>query len=199
MGKIYTKTGDKGTTGTYLGRMSKRDQLAVALGSIDELNTWIGLCRSVVGGKKRDWLKVGLRFPLGKKNGSVKIEDEMRRIQTNLLSIGSGLAGSGVKMKEDEVVQLEELIDRLEKDLPKLRNFIYPTGTGAAAYLQVARAVARRAEREVVGYQLSGEGLANDGVNKNLLKYLNRLSDALFTMARWMNWKLGGKEEVWKG
>ena len=161
MKKIYTKTGDKGNTGTFGGRMSKSDQLAVALGSVDELNSWVGFCR------KGDFL-----------------DGELKRIQKNLLTIGSGLAGSGLKINSAETRRLEKLIDKLTKDLPKLTNFIHPVGE-----LQVARSVCRRTEREVVALEIK---------DKNILKYLNRLSDALFTMGRWANYKSGIKEEIWK-
>lgn len=175
MNKIYTKRGDRGMTGTFVGRISKSDQLAVALGSIDELNSWIGVCRSELGVKSYE-----LRF-VGK---------ELRRIQKNLLTLGSGMAGSSLKFLGYETTRLEKLIDKLTGDLPKLGNFIYPTGVEGAAVLQVARTVARRAEREVV---------ASGQATRAVLKYLNRLSDALFTMARWVNFKNGGEEEIWKG
>lgn len=162
MKKIYTKTGDRGTTGTFHGRMNKGDQLAWALGTIDELNSWVGACRH-----------------------RTVLDEELKRIQTNLLRVGSSLAGSGLEISRIEIRNLERLIDKLTRELPKLSNFVYPTG-----YLQVARAVCRRAEREVVAAEIK---------DKNILKYLNRLSDALFTMARWVNFKLGMEEEIWRG
>lgn len=166
MTKIYTKNGDKGMTGTLKGRVSKGDCQTEALGVIDELNSWIGVCRVQ----------------------TTDVDEELRRIQNNLLTLGSGLAGSDLRIGNYELRRLEKLIDRLTKDLPKLNNFIFPTGSGGAEYLQVARVVARRCEREVVRAMYE---------DKIVLKYLNRLSDALFTMARWVNWKAGGKEEVW--
>lgn len=171
MNKIYTKTGDKGTTGTFLGRMSKADNLAEALGTIDELNSWIGI------------LVFGNRYSV--------IGIELHNIQTNLMIINSILAGSTKhKFKSGETKKLEKLIDKLTKDLPELKNFIYPVGN-----LQLARAVCRRCEREVV--KLERESV-RAGEYKNILKYLNRLSDALFVMGRWNNLKMGAKEEVWK-
>ena len=169
MPKIYTKTGDKGETGTMKGRMSKSDQLAAAVGSIDEVNSWIGLCRS-----------------------QSNFDKELKQIQNNLFIIGSILAGSKVhRFKGSEVTKLERLIDKLEAKLPKINNFVYPVG-----YLQVARSVARRCERAVVSYQLS----VTSGVEQldNILKYLNRLSDALFVMARWVNLQSKIPEEVWR-
>jgi len=161
--KIYTKAGDEGTTGTLYGRMSKSDQLAHTLGTVDELNSWIGLVRSI---------------------SPIFFDVELRSIQNNLLIIGSNLGGSKkFKLSAREITKLENLIDKLTADLPKLTNFIFPTG-----YIHVARTISRRLEREVVTLEIK---------DKNLLKYLNRLSDALFTMARWANQRLGVKEEVW--
>ena len=173
--KIYTKTGDKGETGTMRGRMSKSDRLAAALGSIDELNSWIGVVRSN-----------SPLAPLFIKERGIK------DIQTNLFVIGSILAGSKrYKFRSSETTKLEKLIDKLEAKLPKINNFVYPVG-----YLQVARSVARRCERAVVSYQLS----VTSGVEQldNILKYLNRLSDALFVMARWVNLQSKIPEEVWR-
>lgn len=162
--KIYTKTGDSGTTGTLLGRMSKADQLAHTLGTVDELNSWIGLVRTI---------------------HPVFFDTELHDIQNNLLIIGANLAGSkGVKMKPNQTLKLEKLIDKFTLDLPKLTNFIFPTG-----HLHVARTICRRLEREVVALEVT---------DKNILKYLNRLSDALFTLARWINIRLGIPEEAWR-
>ena len=94
--------------------------------------------------------------------------------------------------------RLERVIDKLTEELPPLKNFIYPVGE-----LQVARAVCRRAERRVVGYLRNSAHsypplYQRGGRGSSVLRYLNRLSDALFVMARWVNFKLGGKEEVWR-
>lgn len=161
--KIYTKTGDAGTTGTFFGRMSKADQLAHTLGTVDELNSWIGLIRSQTP-----------NF----------FDNELHNIQNNLLIIGSNLAGSKTrKLKPNETLKLEKLIDKLTADLPTIHNFIFPIGP-----IHVARTISRRLEREVVALEIK---------DKNILKYLNRLSDALFTIARWVNNRLGIEEEVW--
>lgn len=158
---IYTKKGDKGETGTFHGRISKSDQLAITLGTIDELNSWIGVCGQ---------------------------DKELYRIQTNLMTINSILAGSKKhKFGSYETIHLEKLIDKLTKDLPELKNFIYPVG-----HLQVARTVCRRAERELVLLNTNSKMLA-----PNILKYINRLSDALFTLARAENKRLGVVEETW--
>jgi cob(I)alamin adenosyltransferase len=167
--KLYTKTGDKGMTGTLTGRISKSDQLAKALGSIDELNSWIGFCRS--------------------QNKSKDLEREFVRMQENLLTIGSGLAGSGLKITGSEVTRLERLIDKLSRELPKLTNFIFPYGP-----VHVARTVARRTEREVV----EALELADPVGKKTALRYLNRLSDTLFVMARKINFEYNIPEKVWR-
>ena len=176
MSKIYTKAGDRGTTGTCHGRMPKSDQLAMAIGTVDELNSWVGLCRSQIQNSNNKFTN--------------QVQIELKKIQNNLLIIGSELAGSEKRLRNEEIKRLERLIDKLTKDLPKLSNFIYPTGN-----LQVARSVCRRAEREVIAV-LNAQPSTH---NKNILKYLNRLSDALFTMGRWVNSKLGLEEEVWRG
>lgn len=173
MNKIYTKTGDKGTTGTLKGRISKSNELATALGTIDELNSNIGVVR---GSLIHD-----LRFVL--------IDSSLHDIQENLLNIGSSMAGSEIKISAIETKKLEKLIDKLTKDLPKLSNFIFPTGPTPVGQLHVARTVARRAERAVVAAEIT---------DKNILSYLNRLSDALFTIARFVNMTLRGIDEVWK-
>lgn len=175
MNKIYTKKGDKGETKTMRGAMSKGDQLAIALGTVDELNSWIGAIR---------FENYKHQITNDKSKSNFKIEKELKRIQNNLLVIGSGLAGSNKKLKPGETRRLEKMIDKLTVELPTLSNFVFPLG-----YLQVARTVARRAEREVVKTEVA---------TKPVLKYLNRLSDALFTMARWVNFKDGLIEEIWK-
>jgi len=183
--KIYTKTGDKGETGTMRGRMSKSDQLAAAIGSIDELNSWIGAVRFFISPSSIPPLKLR-----GGKGGD--IESELKQIQNNIFVIGSILAGSKKhKFRSSETTRLERLIDKLEAKLPKINNFVYPIG-----YVQVARSVVRRCERAVVSYQLS----VTSGVEQldNILKYLNRLSDALFVMARWVNLQSKIPEEVWR-
>lgn len=157
LNKIYTKKGDGGNTKTFNGPMSKADQLAITLGTIDELNSWLGICGQ---------------------------DKELQRIQANLMAINSILAGSKKhKFGSYETTHLEKLIDKLTKELSELKNFIYPIG-----FLQVARTVCRRAEREIVKLEIK---------EKNILKYINRLSDALFTMARAKNKQAGIAEVTW--
>jgi cob(I)alamin adenosyltransferase len=187
MTKIYTKTGDCGTTGTFShGRMSKADRLAGVLGSLDELNSWVGVCRAQL---------------VVDSGQLIVISKELKRIQNNIMVITTGLAGHPtLKLRNDsEVKHLEKLIDELTEELPPLNKFIYTVG-----YLQLTRAVCRRAEREVVGLLRTpspvgvSPSLIKEGEKEGVLKYLNRLSDALFTMGRWVNFKTGVKEEKWE-
>ncbi len=164
MGKIYTKKGDDGTTGNLRRRMSKSDQLAVTLGTIDELNSWIGYCRQVVTDKQ--------------------VQAVLERMQDNLMTISSGLAGSRLKISSGEVTRLERMIDKYSEKLPTITNFIYPMGP-----VHIARTVARRAEREVV---------KTAEAKKVTWRYLNRLSDALFVIARKENLSNNREEKLWR-
>ncbi len=145
--KIYTKTGDRGQTGLYDGkRVSKDNAVIEALGSIDELNTYLGI----------------LNLP------------ELEKIQCDLMLINSYIAGFPTKIPSEQF--LEKEIDKMEKSLPKLTNFILPKGQ-----IHFARAICRRAERRVVSLVTSHQSL------EPILKYLNRLSDYLFVLARWIS------------
>ncbi len=176
--KIYTKKGDGGNTKTFNGPISKADQLAMTLGTIDELNSVIGICRG--------------ETQMTNDKFTNQIQKELFKIQTNLMTINAILAGAKAqRFRGSETVRLEKLIDKLTVQMPELKNFIYPVG-----HLQVARAVCRRAEREMVSY-LGSEAQRFKGA-KQILKYINRLSDALFVMARFANFKNNVPEEVWK-
>jgi cob(I)alamin adenosyltransferase len=172
--KIYTKAGDAGHTSTLGRKMSKGDKLAEVLGSIDELNSIIGICRKEY--KRSD--------------------KELKTMQTNLMTIASVVAG-GKKYDlgdlDHETERLEKLIDMMTEKLPKLQNFIYPTG-----YLQMARAVARRAEREVVKMKNENYKIYDAKDEERILRYMNRLSDGLFMMARIENRRTRTTEEVWR-
>jgi len=182
--KIYTKTGDAGKTGLFGGqRVSKADPRVEAYGSVDELNAGLG------------WAATLLRhLPLGV---------DLQRIQEDLFSVGADLAtppetGAGAaarihRISAGQVAALEVIIDRLDAEISPLTQFILPGGAPGAAALQVCRAVCRRAERRVV------ELAAVDEVNPEVVTYLNRLSDLLFVMARWVNAREGVEEPVWEG
>ena len=177
--KIYTKTGDDGTTGLFGGgRVSKSDPRIDCYGTIDELNASLGLAAVVA---------------------DVSMQPMLRRIQNDLFVIGSHLASDSQAnrtvlplLNEEHVARLESEIDAAEGQLPKLRNFILPGGTEAAARLHVARTICRRAERLLVVLQ------NNAATPPLLLAYLNRLSDWLFVHARLANHLAGVADVPWE-
>jgi cob(I)alamin adenosyltransferase len=178
--KIYTKTGDKGTTSLIYGeRVAKNDDRVEAYGSCDETNSMIGLALAYLN--------------------NVQFEDKNNfehifyKIQTTLFHVGAELAtptGKEVKwkLKDEDIAELEQQIDQWDSELPALTNFILPGGHPVAAVLHVARTVVRRAERSAVS--LGTE------VNPLVLSYLNRLSDFLFVAARYVNARLGVSEKT---
>lgn len=166
---IYTKTGDKGQTKVFdkksgqLVGINKDSCKIAAIGAIDELNSFLG----IVG--------------------------DLTEIQGNLFTINSILAGSKLRFSKAKTKKLEKQIDKWEGELPVQKNFIYYGGTPRASLIFYARALCRRAEREIVG--LNQQSTIK---NQQLLIYLNRLSDYLFMMARSENNKEGNKEIFWK-
>ncbi|EGA88768.1 hypothetical protein GPDM_13621 [Planococcus donghaensis MPA1U2] len=176
--KIYTKTGDKGTTSLVYGsRVAKNDAVVEAYGTCDEANTLIGLA---VGHLNAEFFE--------EKEELLKVFHE---IQTTLFHVGAELAtpkGKEVKWKlaEEDITKLEQWIDQYDDAVPTLSNFILPGGHPSGATLHVARTVVRRAERTVLS-------IGTD-VSPNVLAYLNRLSDFLFVAARLVNQRLGRVE-----
>lgn len=176
--KIYTKTGDKGTTSLIYGeRVSKEDIRVEAYGTCDEANSMIGLGVS--------YLK-DVNF--AEKEAVVQ---HLNKVQTSLFHVGAELAtptGKEVKWKvtEDDVKELEEKMDAWDKDLPPLQNFILPGGHVSGAAFHSARTIIRRAERRSVA--------VGENVNPLVLSYLNRLSDYLFILARYVNHHTGQTE-----
>ncbi len=177
--KIYTKTGDDGTTSLFAGgRVPKHHRRVESYGTVDELNSVIG------------WVRAQPPSP--------PTDADLARIQHQLFNLGADLAtpldaasSHIVRMDAAPIQWLEETIDRLTADLPALTYFILPGGSPAGAGLHIARTVCRRAERLVA--QLSEQEPIGDFV----LPYLNRLSDYLFTLARWENQQAGISEERW--
>lgn len=179
--KIYTKTGDAGTTGLFGGpRVSKDDARICAYGSVDELNAVIGTARST-----------GL---------SSRLDGMLATIQHQLFSIGAELATPEPEehqlkwSSEPHVTALEGWIDGMEKELPPLRNFILPGGSPQAAQLHLARTICRRVEREIV--RLGHDRRVSDV--SHIVIFLNRLSDLLFVMARFANHELGVADVTWE-
>jgi cob(I)alamin adenosyltransferase len=176
LNKIYTRTGDGGDTGLADGsRMPKDHARAAAIGDVDEANSAIGVALLAV----RDEGARGM----------------LRAVQNELFDLGADLATPGqdfeptemtLRVVQSQIDRLEAEIDRMNEDLEPLRSFILPGGSGGSAELHLARAIARRAERSAIA--------ASREVNLNprALVYLNRLSDHLFVMARWLADKEGG-------
>src|SRR5690606_31786665 len=181
LNKIYTRTGDDGTTGLVDGsRLYKCDQRLAAIGDVDELNSAIGVAITLVEGEYPARL--------------------LETIQNDLFDLGADFATPGIEFTPDEmtlritapqVTRLETAIDAANDQLGPLTSFILPGGTPAAAALHLARAVARRAERSAVA------AAREVPLNPQALKYLNRLSDLLFVLAREMNLSAGG-DVLWK-
>lgn len=180
--KIYTRTGDAGTTGLFGGGRVDKDSVRVeAYGAVDELNAALGVARRTVG---PDLAAVG---------------DHIESIQTDLFALGAELATvtghearlSGPRLGTTDITRLEDWIDELETSLPELKNFILPGGSEAGALLHEARTTCRRAERRVVAAGREAP------VRNELVVYLNRLSDLLFVLARYVNHRAGVAETIW--
>ncbi|WP_430788099.1 cob(I)yrinic acid a,c-diamide adenosyltransferase [Virgibacillus flavescens] len=177
--RIYTRSGDKGTTSLIYGqRVPKNDLRVEAYGTCDEANSMIGLALSFL--ENEEWEE---------KEAFLKT---MHRVQTILFHVGAELATPrdkevSWKLKETYIEELETQIDKWDVELPALKNFILPSGHSASSALHTARTVARRAERTAVG-------LEDELNNPLVVSYLNRLSDFLFVAARYVNHSLGGDE-----
>lgn len=174
LSKIYTRTGDDGSTGLGDGTRVPKDHPRVeAYGTVDELNSVVGLL---------------LCEPL-----SEELQAALTQIQHTLFDLGGELSIPGRQVLTDaQTTELEQLLDRLNADLAPLKEFILPGGSRAAAICHVARSVCRRAERQV--YTLSRQ----ERVSPASLKYLNRLSDLLFVMARAINRASGVADTLWQ-
>jgi cob(I)alamin adenosyltransferase len=175
LSKIYTRTGDDGTTGLGDGQRVPKDSLRVgAFGAVDELNSTIGLILAA------DDLRPD-------------ITDCLARIQNQLFDLGGELCiPASQVMTSDSVSELEATLDEFNADLPPLKDFVLPGGTHEAATCHLARTICRRAERHT--WQLA----RTEAVNEYSLKYLNRLSDLLFVVARVLNRHAGRDEPLWK-
>ena len=182
--KLYTRTGDQGQTGLYgADRVSKAHPRVEAYGTVDELNSALGLARAHSTGAQTD----------------ATLDADLEYLQNALFDVGADLAtrpGTSyeknlVRIDAEDVAFLEALIDRYQEAAPPFTGFVHPGGTPAAAALQLARAVARRAERDVIRL------LDVEEANTQVQVYLNRVSDLLFIMARAVNARSGMGEEAW--
>lgn len=180
--KIYTKTGDKGTTSLIGGTKVPKSHLRIeAYGTVDELNSYIGLCRDLLTDSQ---------------NRTV-----LQEIQDRLFTVGSSLACDPQKepkmkmpdLREEDIALLEKEIDRMNDVLPVMKNFVLPGGNPTVSHIHIARCVCRRAERCCVRLELEKEE-----VESIVIKYLNRLSDYLFLLARYTSHQLNAVEIPWK-
>jgi len=184
--KIYTRTGDSGETSLFGGtRVSKSDARVEAYGEVDELNACLGWALAVIASS-------------GGGDADTHLADAILQIQRDLFALGARLADPTDRISarvtkavvtDADVERLEGLIDRLESELSPLAHFILAGGCEAGARLHLARAVCRRAERRMVALQPPVDAL--------LVRYINRLSDLLFVMARSVNHRGGVPETVW--
>lgn len=170
---IYTKKGDKGRTGLYKTkrRIYKDNPLLSTIGSIDEANSYLGIIISQSRNKKLNKI--------------------LRNIQNNFFTINSILAGAKLKLDKEEIKKMEKIIDELEDKLPILKNFILPGGTPTASRLMYVRTLVRKAERKAVTLNKKTK------IEKNILVFLNRLSDLIFILARNENMISKVKEVNW--
>jgi len=186
--KVYTRTGDHGETALVGGKRVAKDSPRVeAYGAVDELNSIVGLARvfneeSLDAGEAHEFL-----------------DGVLCQIQDELFDLGSELATPPEFFKEgmyrvgdDEVKRLEKLMDRCQKDLAPLKSFVLPGGGRIGAYLHQCRTVCRRAELDILRLSRSEE------VDPTLLKYVNRLSDLFFVLARWISKQMGEAEHLWQ-
>jgi len=207
---LYTKKGDDGTTKTFGcdQRISKSSNITEALGSLDEINSFLGLCKVQ---------SAYLKFQLGDRN----LSEIVHEIQKNLFIVQAELGGADKTIPENKVKELEEVADEIEKALPPIKHFFISggpaditkwqeAGAGLGAIFDIARTIARRAERRVVAVseeQMNQSLFEKDfasqtsenksrPIGRNTLAYLNRLSSVLYALARYSNHKVGIMEEA---
>jgi len=186
--RVYTRTGDDGSTALVGGKRVAKDSPRIdAYGTIDELNSVVGLAR-VFNEESRE---AGEAHQF--------LDEVLCRIQDELFDVGSELATPPEFYREgmyrvgaDEVKRLEKIMDRCQKDLTPLNSFVLPGGGRIGAYLHQCRTVCRRAEREILRLSRS------EPVNRTLIRYVNRLSDLFFVLSRWISKQTGEPEYLWQ-
>lgn len=182
--RVYTRRGDTGDTGLVGGQRVAKNALRIeAYGTVDELNAFIGIARQTTEEQMRACPMLNL------------LDHILKRVQHELFNVGSILATlpedihpKQARVTPTEIAQLESEIDKMNEELPDLRSFVLPGGCRLNAELHVCRTVCRRAERVCVALGERGDNL----------KYLNRLSDALFVWSRWASYQLGSSEILWE-
>jgi len=186
--RVYTRTGDKGETALVGGRRVAKDSLRIeAYGTIDELNAIIGLARVF----NAEQLRRG--------KAHRRLDEVLRRLQNELFDLGSELATPGdaayegmFRVGEKEVTALERLMDECQKELAPLKSFVLPGGGRVSGFLHQARTVCRRAERRILALSRA------EPTGEWPLTYVNRLSDLLFVLSRWVGKHLGETEYLWE-
>lgn len=192
--RIYTRTGDDGTTGLVGGQRVKKNALRIeAYGTIDELSSVLGLVRTSLAEIVAQPLQEARALAVAR-----ELDAWLAWTQDALFNLGSDLATltqdrwPGMPLvTEDDAKALERGIDRAQRDLEPLANFIHPGGSRAGAFLHQARTISRRAERLLV------ELRDNEPISLDVMRYVNRLSDALFVWSRWINHAVGEPEHLW--
>jgi len=186
--RVYTRTGDHGDTGLVGGKRVPKDSPRIeAYGTIDELNSVVGLARAfneakIAAGEAHRFLDLVLR----------RIQDELFDLGSELATPPDDFQEGMYRVGEREVKKLEQLIDECQKELEPLRSFVLPGGGKIGAYLHQCRTVCRRAEREILRLSRA------EAVSEWPLKYVNRLSDLFFVLARWIGKQTGEGEYLWQ-
>ncbi|HEY3165577.1 MAG TPA: cob(I)yrinic acid a,c-diamide adenosyltransferase [Candidatus Binatia bacterium] len=186
--KVYTRTGDKGETALVGGKRVPKDSPRIdAYGTIDELNSIVGLARvfneeSLDAGDAHQFL-----------NGVLcQIQDELFDLGSELATPSEFFREGMYRVSQNEIERIEKLIDQCQKDLEPLKSFILPGGGRIGAYLHQCRTVCRRAEREILRLSRAEE------INDSVIKYVNRLSDLFFVLSRWISKQTGEPEYLWQ-
>ncbi len=183
--KIYTRTGDKGETGLFGGKRVRKDNIRVeAYGAIDEVNSHIGLARAAIH-----------EGSSGSREALSYIDSVLEAVQNKLFALGTVLAGNedpAYSVRDSDIEFLERSIDKMDEVVQPLKSFILPFGTDLSARLHVARTVSRRAERRIV------ELASTEPLDPKILAYANRLSDFLFTLARYANKAQSVPDSLWR-
>ena len=186
--KVYTRVGDKGETGLVGGKRVPKDSPRIdAYGTIDELNSIVGLARvfneeNLDAGEAHEFLDRVL----------CQIQDELFDLGSELATPPEFFQEGMYRVSEKEIERIEKLIDQCQKDLQPLKSFVLPGGGRIGAYLHQCRTVCRRAEREVLRLSRAEE------INPSVIKYVNRLSDLFFVLSRWISKQTGEQEYLWQ-
>jgi cob(I)alamin adenosyltransferase len=173
---FFTCTGDQGESNLGKKKVSKSSYYAKAIGSLDEITSWLGYCQTVIS---NDFVSQAIE----------EIQEDLFIAQAEIGSLGAGYEPSK-KMTQEKIKSIERIIEKIDKEIPSITNFIIPRGSRESAVLDFGRALARRAEREIVAFSKKDTKTSED-----LLKFMNRLSSILFALARYLNHVKGIKEK----